>query len=104
MSSDTDKRKLQRLCLATTIDLFSDKIEHLYTCCYKQKKTCVIDSSDSSKSCRCLEYIYSKVCYNLYNNPQDKHIPLLSDQAFIKKQKQKLEEQEEEAIAKILCL
>ena len=46
----------------------------------------------------------SKVCCDLRDDPQDKHVPLLSDQASIKKQKARLEEQEEEAMAKILRL
>ena len=104
MSSDTDKRKLQRLRLAAAIDLFGDKMEHPCTRCHKQKKTCVVDSSDSSESRRCSECVRSKVRCDLRDDPWDKHVPSLSDWASIEKQKQKLEEQEEEAMAKILCL
>lgn len=63
-----------------------------------------MDSSGSSESRRCSECVQSKVRCDLRDDPWGNHVPSLSDWASIEKQKQRLEEQEEEAMAKILRL
>jgi predicted adenine nucleotide alpha hydrolase (AANH) superfamily ATPase len=59
---------------------------------------------DSEKSTRCTECIRIKISCNVQSDGWNKNVPSLGDWESIARQKEILEEQEEEAMAKILRL
>jgi len=103
MSSETIKKRKERLNLIHYIEDNGDKMIPCSTCRRRNRK-CVVapDRSD-----RCSECIRAKVPCNVKASLADMwedEVPSMTDWESIEKQEEKLREQEEEAMSKILRL
>lgn len=100
MSNASSKKKTERLRLARKIE--SCGLE-MIPCsrCRKQNRKCVVDKESSA---RCAECVRSKCSCDVKSDSWETNVPSVGDWESIAKQKERLEEQEEEAMAKILRL
>ena len=101
MSSVTALKKSERLKLARKIENSGNEMAAPCSYCKKQNRKYVVDNK---RSARCTEYIRYKLSYDVLIDDWERNVPRLSDWESIEKQKVLLEEQEEEAIVKILRL
>ena len=101
MSSVTITKKSERLKLARKIENSGDEMAAPCSCCRKQNRKCVVDNE---RSARCAECVRRKLSCDVLVDDWERNVPRLSDWESIEKQKALLEEQEEEAMAKILRL
>lgn len=100
MSSIVTRKRTERLKLAREIE--SSGVE-MNPCshCQKQNRKCVLDNEKSS---RCAECVRSKKACDGKASSWEANVPSMGDWESIARQKAKLEDQEEEAMAKILRL
>ena len=100
MSAVTTRKIAERLVLAREIESYGCE---MFPCsrCAKQNRKCVVDSD---KSARCAECVRSKHSCDVKADAWSANVPSTGDWESIAKQKERLEEQEEEAMAKILRL
>lgn len=100
MSSVTLLKKSERLKLARKIESLGLEMSPCSRC-KKQNRKCVVDPEQST---RCAECIRQKCSCDALQDDWERNVPRMSDWDAIEKQKALLEEQEEEAMAKILRL
>jgi hypothetical protein len=100
MSSDNHRKIKERLNLARKIETLGIEMTPCSKC-QRQNRKCVMDSAQSS---RCAECIRTKSSCDGMSDAWEKNVPRQSDWVALENQKRSLEEQEEEAMAKILRL
>src|SRR5690554_3314283 len=98
MSTVTSRKTAERFTLAREIESYGSEMPPCSRCS-KQNRKCVVDTD---KSTRCAECVRSKQSCDVKADAWGAHVPSTGDWESIAKQKERLEEQEEEAMAKIL--
>jgi hypothetical protein len=100
MSTVTSRKIAERLVLAREIESYGHE---MFPCsrCAKQNRKYVVDTE---KSTRCAECVRSKQSCDVKKDAWTANVPSTGDWESIAKQKERLEEEEEEAMAKILRL
>jgi hypothetical protein len=101
MSLETLRKKKERYRLARLLE--DSNMEAPFPCshCSKQDRRCVVDFDRSAK---CAECIRLKLVCNVSSDPWDRNVPREHELDSIGKQISRLDEQKEEAMAKILRL
>ena len=101
MSLETLRKKKEQLRLTYKIEDSLIEASPYCSNCLKQSRRCFVDSSRSSK---CAEYIRLKLRYDVSGDPQDRNVPRENKLDSLDHQIERLDEQKEEAMAKILRL
>lgn len=98
MTSEAARKKLERIALALRIDR-SQSAEEMSPCdfCRLHRRRCIVDSSESTRCSECVRRKRSLCNYTT-------KLPSLGDWSSLDRQRQKLRDEEEEAMAKILRL
>src|SRR4051812_14284978 len=98
MTSESARKKLERIALALRIDR-SISAEEMSPCdfCRLHKRRCVVDSRESTRCSECVRKKRSSCNYSA-------RLPSLNDWSSLDRQRQRLRDEEEEAMAKILRL
>lgn len=100
MSEVTKRKTSERYALARKIETHGSEMPPC-SLCVKQNRKCVVDNEWSA---RCAECVRSKASCDVKPDVWQSNVPSSSDWESIARQKERLEEQEEEAMAKILRL
>jgi hypothetical protein len=100
MSSVTARKIAERFVLAREIESHGNEMSPCSRCA-RQNRKCIVDTD---KSTRCAECVRSKQPCDVKVDAWSANVPSTGDWEAIAKQKERLEEQEEEAMAKILRL
>ncbi len=103
LESERARKDRERLRLACAIESLGDSMDPC-SLCIRQKRKCVVDARRSSKCSECIRSGVSCDVRIPLAAAWDREVPRESDWESIAKQKTHLEEQEEEAMAKILRL
>lgn len=100
MTSEAHRKQKERLALARKIESFGlETIPRSF--CVEQGRRCVMDEEKSS---RCAECVRSKRSCDGKSDAWTRNVPRESGWETIAEQKERLKEQEDEALAKVLCL
>jgi len=98
MTTGAARKSLERIALALRIDR-SIGAEEMAPCdyCQRHRRRCVVDSSVSTRCSECVRHKLNRCNYT-------SKLPSMNDWSSLDRQRQKLRNEEEEAMAKILRL
>ncbi|CAG8974050.1 hypothetical protein HYALB_00014082, partial [Hymenoscyphus albidus] len=97
---NTYKKKKERFRLANSIDATQQEIMPC-TRCASQGRRCIMDTTQSN---RCAECVRTKMKCDGSNDSWDRHVPSEKEWESLDAQEERLRDEEEEAMAKILRL